>query len=476
MESPNCAPGALDIRHLASQIEEYDGTVGVDDASEHAQDSQASAKCSRKSDSSTLIYNHETFDTFRIRIVELCQQIWQPQPQITSLTTSLRNRIFQILHLKSKASTQKMNNLAFSVERLAGGLNRVMTITVADPRFQSQTQYVIRIPRFSDADPEREVAVLEYVRNHSSIPVATIIAKDFTVDNPISSPYVIQSRIPGFDLQNSAHSYLTLTHDQKKVFVKKFGRILLDILALSGSAPGRIHADLKDKSKSVFSINHFVVAEERGPGLARVPDEMSRSHVIPKYASTLDFLNFQFDRWSNVAGEADMVKPYYMDRFKEVASQLKEAGYLGDDQYSLCHLDLATAPRNVLARLEPDRVIAITGVLDWDEAIFCPKFLACVAPMWIWAWSDEDEEDERKANDIPEDPQMQELKIIFESTVGPEYVRYAYEPQYRLARKLCKFALYGLHSSWKMREADELIEEWNTLRPEGMPFIESSAN
>ena len=465
-------PPLYDGTQSELQIEEPGVSGEFFDASERIHDHQVSTEGSQKSESSTLVYDQEAFNTFQQKVIDLCQQLWQPPQQ----ATRLRHRIIQIFRLRSKVSAQKTANLAFSVERMAGGLNRVMGISVADPRTQSQSQYMIRIPRFSDADPEREVAVLEYVRQHSSIPVATVVAKDFTTNNPISSPYVIQSRIPGFDLQNSAYNYPSLTFDQKKVFVEKFGRILLDILAMKGSAPGRVQADLTEHAKPIFSINHFEVAEEKGPGQARIPDELSQSDITPTYATTLEFLNSQFDRWKNGASEANVVKRFYMDRFKEVASQLNEACYLGDDQYSLCHLDLATTPRNVLAKLGPNGFLEITGILDWDEAIFCPKFLSSVAPMWIWAWSDEDEEDERKANDIPEDPQMQELKSLFERTVGPEYLHYAYEPGYRLARKLCEFALHGLHSSWNIKEADDLIEEWNSLQPDGMPLIESLQN
>lgn len=38
----------------------------------------------------------------------------------------------------------------------------------------------------------------------------------------------------------------------------------------------------------------------------------------------------------------------------------------------------------------------ITGILDWDSALFAPLVLSCRPPMWLWAWSD-GPEDERLA-------------------------------------------------------------------------------
>lgn len=38
--------------------------------------------------------------------------------------------------------------------------------------------------------------------------------------------------------------------------------------------------------------------------------------------------------------------------------------FLCDDGYSRCHLDLNTAPRNVMVNVQADGSAAITGILD----------------------------------------------------------------------------------------------------------------
>jgi hypothetical protein len=80
--------------------------------------------------------------------------------------------------------------------------------------------------------------------------------------------------------------------------------------------------------------------------------------------------------------------------------------------------------------------------------------------MWLWAWNDEDEEDERLANNTPPIPELRELKQLFEHAAGPTYRRFAYGAQYRLARKLLRFAIDGLQSNEDLIGAELLLAEW----------------
>ena len=67
-------------------------------------------------------------------------------------------------------------------------------------------------------------------------------------------------------------------------------------------------------------------------------------------------------------------------------------------KHSLCHLDLM--PRNIMIELEPE--VSVSGVLDWDSAVFVPEFMSCAPLSWVWAWDDEEEDnDEEGANTVP---------------------------------------------------------------------------
>ena len=423
---------------------------------------------SESSETSTLRHGHEPFDSFKRRLEDLCHQIWISPPS----SLRLKDRIIRLLRLKAMRSSRPQERLRFEFERIHGGYNRIIGIETVDEASNDRKQYIIRIPRFKGiARPDRDVSILDYVRKHSSIPVAAVVQSDYTSSNPLGSSYVIQERIPGLDLQNSDRRFPDLTFEQKLSFTVRFAQILNQILALRSSSPGQIEPTSKRATDEDFQLRHFRV-EGNHHGELREPDDLSFSNSTPSYENTLAFFQFQFERWKTVAIGRNISKVMFMERLSAMAAQMDEAGFLGNNEYCLCHLDLAMAPRNILVDVA-DGSLAITAILDWDEAVFAPTFVMCTPPLWIWAWSDDEDEDESKASETPKSEEGQKLKHIFEQEVGQKFLRYTYQPEYRVARKLFDFALQGIHSSWKMEEANETIEEWAKLRPAGMPLIES---
>lgn len=64
-------------------------------------------------------------------------------------------------------------------------------------------------------------------------------------------------------------------------------------------------------------------------------------------------------------------------------------------------------------------------------------------------------------------PVMEEdlaLKTAFDKAAGPEYMRYAYMPVYRLARKLVHFALEPMSSNADVDDADDVLADWEMIR------------
>ena len=443
-------------------------SVEVSDSPERSQHHTNSSPDSEKSETSTIRHGHEPFESFKGRLEELCRQVWIALPA----SPRLKDRIIRLLRLKPMRPPLPPKNLQFEFDRMHGGYNRIIGINTLDDVSNARKKYIIRIPRFKGiARPDRDVAILEYVRKHSSIPVATVVKSDFTANNLLGSSYVIQERIPGLDLQNSDRRFPDLTFEQKTSFTRRFAQILKEILSLRGPSPGQIEPTSKRTTDEDIQLRHFKVEGNHHADL-REPDDLSFSNSTPSYEKTLAFFQSQFERWRKVAIGKNMLKVMFMERLSAMAAQMYEAGFLGDRDYCLCHLDLAMAPRNILADVV-DGSLAITAILDWDEAVFAPTFVACTPPIWIWAWSDDEDEDESKANETPETTEGQILKNIFEQEVGREFLSYAYRPEYRIARKMFDFALQGLHSSWKMEEANKMIEDWAKLRPAGMPLIDS---
>ena len=75
-----------------------------------------------------------------------------------------------------------------------------MILPLATSEETCDRNLILRLPRWGQGQIKRVSATLDYVRQNSSIPEATTVAKDFSDDSLLESPYIIQKRIPGNDL------------------------------------------------------------------------------------------------------------------------------------------------------------------------------------------------------------------------------------------------------------------------------------
>ncbi|KAL8784718.1 MAG: hypothetical protein Q9213_003814 [Squamulea squamosa] len=416
--------------------------------SEETDQSMAShSSCSSYvSQTSTLMYEHETWNDFVPRVHQLCRQLWP-----------------------SASSDEE-----FIVEKLKGGsYNRIIEIEIPPSTGEAQGHYILRIPRYEFAQQAREMAIVRYVREHTSIPTAEIVFYDSTPENPLEEPYVVHTRISGRDLQDT---YRTMNHQQKLAIAEQWGHMLLSEFAVRNDFPGVVDATTDNAGAYVYGFRPFDVDPE--------PEDEPQDVRLLSKQSVLDMFIQQFERWDAADKRAypDDFPLDHLARLTTVAKEMDAAGLFNDVWFSLCHLDLA--PRNVMVDTKSDDSVLISGVLDWDSAIFGPCFAACEPPSWIWAWSDYEDEDqdidyqEIHANDTPAAPEDQELKRKFEEVVGKDMLKFFYEPQYRLARTLFNLALNGLRSNLAYPMTDRLVREWEELQlqPSGLsPDVEETA-
>lgn len=434
---------------------------------------------------STVEYSQTPFDQYIHQVKELCNLLWPPSPIISQDVRASRaerllgrNRVTGILLPKRSRSVRaSAPPKEFLIERLrGGGFNRIIGITVKHSTGEEPTQLILRVPRFDDARRDREVAVLRFISQYTSIPVPEVKYMDFTSDNPLKKSYVIQNRIPGHDLQGAnGFGYLSLNHEQKCTFAREFALLLRELHGLMHPFPGFIEHSADSGNDQNFTVRPFELQTIHGyePEVdlnTKLPFFQVRPFVkdwkppgMPtREQTTYYFMSVQFGRWKALELRSDpstMGWSKLYDRLATMADQMDELGFLGSDLNCLCHLDLLGAPRNIMADIKPDGRLSITSILDWDDAVFAPKFVGCAPPMWLWAW-DEEEEDEKHANDTPLDPGDQEIKRLFEDTIGDSFLSYAYKPEYRLARELFRFAKAGITSTTEMEEVDELLKEW----------------
>ena len=425
---------------------------------------------------STLWYEQESYISFKPRVEKLCQKLWPPQKSLRQLlagsrtATCMRNNKI----LRPFVPSQK----TVLIERLKGGdYNRIIGITLpkSGSRKNIDRDLILRIPRWGgQSKVERVVATLDYVRLNSNIPTGTVLAKDFSDDNPLGSPYLVQNRISGNDLDIP---WADLNHLQRCEIAREVGRVVKTLLSLESRVAGHIEADSTSTDTAASLI---VVPFDLKDGAEDLIEESEAQKLLVKgyqhqSQSTIDFFRSQIARWraadvDKYGGLGDRMVELW-DGMLNVVEEMNDLALFTSRLHCLCHVDLY--PRNIMARINPDDSIQVTGILDWDDAVFAPKFVNCEPPGWLWGFEPDDVPrhglpvwpyEVQGANNVPGTSEKQELKRIFEEHAGHEYLSMAYEEHFRICRALFRIACLGLVSSDYLEVAERIICDWEKLR------------
>ncbi|KAF2763248.1 hypothetical protein EJ05DRAFT_506863 [Pseudovirgaria hyperparasitica] len=409
-----------------------------------------------ESDTSTVQYEQESFDTFKFRVLQFAQRIWN---------------VSSAEHI--------------TIERLrGGGYNRVIGITVDTPGAAGSAQYILRIARSYRPRVDRDAAAFIFAKRCGDLvpgcmPVPHVLAFEEAPCNELDAPYMIQSRLPGENLRTT---FLDLEHHQKVQVATQLGRIVRLMLSVKKPQAGQIAFSADSRAMNI--CNHRIdssIPSDRSSFFLPQPiiEPFLTSPVLQhnRSCSTGEFIIGKFKsrkkalEEENVDESTKYFDEDYLDQLITMTTEMDSEGWFRNVPFSLCHWDFE--PRNILLSSDRDASsdVNITGILDWDHASIAPAFMSCRPPMWIWAWDDEDDEDERLANDEPATQEDRELKQCFEEAAGPEYVRYAYPPPYRLARRLVRFAIEGfspndnnMRFSHFYQEAEAMMAEWAGMR------------
>ncbi len=420
---------------------------------------------------STLKYLQESFEHYRIRVQKLCPILWPAQSQSQSSERRpsgvARSRILDAVRIKKfRRVLFPTPEKEFIIERLAGGTyNRITGITVKDPKISEPKSFILRVPRPEMAGfghIEREVAILRYIRETTSLPVADIVSFDPTINNPLGSGYVVQSRLPGISL---AVVWDELTHEQRCTAAQDIGEIILALQSVTNSTPGVVEASSSDGATQKFSIRAFDIKSAYDDDWkAKIPLHVSTEEDDTATQDPRLWFGTQFGRWlahELLDNPSQILYWDYQFQFVQVAKQMDALDVLGNGENCLCHFDLAA--RNVLVQILPNGSLSISGVVDWDSAAFAPKFVSCAPPSWLWTNQEYYDEGENETSIMPSTPEQEEIKEAFDDVVGFDWRWLAYRPEYRLARELFYFAQHGLQNGSAQERAARFLKEWAAL-------------
>ncbi|KAF7961266.1 hypothetical protein EAE96_000932 [Botrytis aclada] len=388
----------------------------------------SSSKVIRGSGSTFYYDDHEPFETYKHKIIQLCHDIGLGEPS--------------------------------KVERMRGGtFNRVVCLSLPS---KDNQDYVLRIPRDADIveSTRDQVGVLHYLAE--LMPVPAVVAFDSTSDNAIGSPYILQEKIKGV---NAESVYDDLPSDEKMQFVKLIAEIIKHLNDLKIDRPGQIVA-----GPSIPSLSHE-------PLTIPTDIEVTGYRNCPSYA--LEVMSSQKNQplssllvsifKERKASDKDSMDIQWKKLLK-ITNEMKTAGLFSknDADCVLWHWDLAF--RNIMVEKQSNGQWTLTGVLDWDGLRSAPSVMTRAPPVWLWV----DENDRSSKwheglgnNDIQPSREltMEELalKASFEQILQRADQNYMADAYGRgvWIRRLVKFALEGFAESSHFIMLQGFVSEWD---------------
>ncbi|KAF2682001.1 hypothetical protein K458DRAFT_456465 [Lentithecium fluviatile CBS 122367] len=410
------------------------------------------------SSTSTIEYEHEPFDTFQHKVLQLCEaQFGLQNITVERMTGGSFNRIIGV----TVAPTQPK-------KWTSHWLRSVFPYCLSGRVKKKDSKHILRIPR-SDVDlgacgMEYDVAVLRFVRSRVKFAVPDITSFDFTSTNVLGSPYMMQSRLPG---QNLQQLWKGLSHPQRVSTLRSIVDITSQLHSLTSSFAGTIRP-----SKTLEDLHSLEVIEVEKFRITCPVLSTERLPATPPNAPQTTF-EFLMETWERHAGFEKGVDTFLMPvwyKLRRIIIALHELGFLPDtDKFHFCHSDLYA--RNILAETPDDATVKINGVIDWDAQLsyFGPKFVAYRAPFWLWHSdqpSSDAEREESLAATEPGTEQDRQMKKLFEELAGEEWVCYAFTPEYVIARRLLYFVQLTMRSTQDFEEAHNIVRDWRELHYE----------
>ncbi|KAI0260085.1 phosphotransferase enzyme family-domain-containing protein [Gloeopeniophorella convolvens] len=310
-------------------------------------------------------------------------------------------RDIALLHLPAVAATYKIAFFA------AGAFNKLYLIHPPDD--SAAESFIMRVslpvdPYFKTAN---EVATLNYVQKHTSIPVPRVIAYDASADNELGFEWILMSRLPGIALTSLWQSpevswedrvQLTKTLAEYTRELTKFKSTLMGSLYPTNRPEFERVPWLKEAAPNIDFVPHpddaeFVV----GPVVTvpffygnriqfapnRGPFHTSSSYFFSllglHVASTVERKNIadaDEDYDSDDVADIDDAKDAYQALLSLLPTFFPAAPE--PESFVLFHDDLST--NNILIDPATHR---ITGVVDWECAALQPTWRAARVPQLL---------------------------------------------------------------------------------------------
>ncbi|KZV85791.1 APH-domain-containing protein [Exidia glandulosa HHB12029] len=376
------------------------------------------------SESSTIVYSHEAFETFQHRVRHLLEELRSSDQAASAVISRLRG----------------------------GSFNRIIGITMA-PDSSSAQELILRVPRFESADITLQVQILAWLSRSTELPVPRVVAHDDATDNPLAEPYILMEKLQGVSL---FHVMDAMNDEERLSMAEQVARLI-----------GRIHT-----APVPSGIGPLVLGKQGHVCVGRYLDDEDGDQNFdddaPAPTTFLAFLSTRFREqreYCQTRWPEDAQRISYCDRLLYAAQTLLSSASEREERNVLFHRDIAA--RNILVhRTDDDSDWAISGVLDWDDCAVAPAEVSFVCPGWLWAGrgeppvSDSFDENDWDPDEPPYDEFSARIRDTFVDAVEgilPGYMDTIRTSRARCLRQLHELAQGVISSAEDERKADLVI-------------------
>jgi aminoglycoside phosphotransferase (APT) family kinase protein len=393
--------------------------------------------CQSSSETSTIIYSHETFETYREKVALLLASLFS-------------------YDIASQAVLSRLKG---------GSYNRIIGISMPSGRDQNHCtskELILRVPRFEPADVQAEALLLIHLYKTKAVPTPEIICYDSSSSNALEEPYILMQRLEGESLF-TAHS--KMNHSQRLSLAKTVAQLIAKIH--NHPVPAGI-GPLYATDGSLFIGRYTEVGEY----------DCSRENYTPP-STTDEYLPARFTKLA-IPGENETQASWVPTLYRRLGDISKcisrRLTFSQPGMNVLLHRDFA--PRNIMVRhvainLSDEKEWELSGIIDWDGCEVAPVEVAYNCPGWVWAHLDEgsvgsssDEEEDWDPDAPVFNDDCREVKEAFVEEIErllPGFMEVVRKVRRTPLKKLWNLARKGLRSNEDFKIAEELIAAFSAL-------------
>lgn len=141
-----------------------------------------------KSETSTICYEHEPFETFRYKVADVAAEKFKFAPT-NIVTERMKGGTFnQVVGIDLRATVKR---------NCFGWVQKLMRALLGKPAPTAAGGHIFRMARDETDHLEKQIATLKAVDARVALPTPDVVHYDLSAHNPLEKPYKIQSASAG---------------------------------------------------------------------------------------------------------------------------------------------------------------------------------------------------------------------------------------------------------------------------------------